>query len=420
MVPRVMSHGRPPGFAAGCSALCFIVVAAGCDVSGDRAREARQSALANGEGTVDTLVLEPAQIVGHMSEDPNYLFGSISAVATDAYGVTYVADRSDASVQAYASDGTFLGRVAREGGGPGEVYQAPANLLLSADGHLYLRDGARVTVFGRGARGSFADSVVFLWRTPGGGNLTSHRSGFAKDGRYFYPGGLYLDDQLSRFFYVSYSDGQLDGDTLEVPAYLGLAGVRPAVLRLGVDAIILRGLNRVPFSPVPVWDVTPDGTLLSSDGASPVLLETGVAGDTIRVIRLPGTAQRRVPPREREDSLAALDERIASVPGDLSQVVGLGEGVEERRIPAFLPTVIGLSVSNDGSIWVERWPPERDPDARYYDVLDRDGTLRHTIVLRLGLLRDPSPWFDVHFVSGIVRDTATGVEQVARFDLPPD
>lgn len=412
----------PPRFTVRCSALWFIVVAAGCDDSSG-AHEARQSAIANrtgGAGTVDTLVLEPAQIVGRMSGDPNYLFASITAVATDAYGVTYVADRSDASVRAYASDGTFLGLVAREGGGPGEVYQVPANLLLSADGRLYLRDGARVTVFGNGGRGSFADSVMFLWRTPGGGNLTSSGSGLAKDGRYFYPGGLYLDDGLSRFFYMSYSDGKLDGDTLEVPPYPGLASVRPAVLRLGVDALILRGLNRVPFSPVPVWDVTPDATLLSSDGASPVLLETDVAGDTIRFIQLPGAVQRRVPTREREDSLAALEQRIARVPGDLGQVVGLGKGVEERRIPAFLPTVIGLSVSNDGSIWVERWPPASDPDARYYDVLDRDGTLRHTVVLSSALLRDPAPWFGIRFVSGIVRDTATGVERIVRFDLPPE
>lgn len=416
-----MSRRRQPRFTARCTTLWFVVVAAGCDGSSG-GREARRNGTANGldgAGAVDTLVVEPAQIIGRVSGDPRFLFGRIAAVATDANGVTYVADRSDASIRAYASDGTFLGSVAREGGGPGEVYQVPANLLLSIDGRLYLRDGARVTVFGNEGR-SFADSVESLWRTPGAGNLTSNRSGLARDGRYFYPGGFYPDDELPRFFYASYSDGQLDGDTLEIPAYPGLASVRPAVLRLGVDALILRGLNRVPFSPVPVWDVTPEGTLLSSDGASSVLLETGVGGDTIRAIRLHGTVQRRVPTREREDSLRALERRIARVPGDLSQAVGLGDGVEERRLPAFLPTVIGLSVTNDGSIWIERWPPASDPDARYYDVLDPDGTLRHAVVLESALLRDPAPWFGIRSVSGIVRDTATGVERVVRFDLPPE
>jgi hypothetical protein len=392
-----------------------------CDGAPDGAREDAAASgspgLDAGEFNADTLFLDVAQFVGILDGAPEHLFGSISSVATDAERRTYVGDRTGASVRAFAEDGGFLGWIAREGGGPGEINSWPANLLVGADGRLYVRDGARVTVFGTRTEGSMPDSVADLWNT-GPGNLTSSRSGLARDGQYFYPGGRFRPNEPPRYFYTSFRDGEADGDTLPVPDYPGLTGLQPALLRLGVDALMLRGLSHVPFSAVPVWDVTPTGTLLSSDGASSILLETDERGDTVRGITLPQTSLRSVPARERADSLAALDERITGAPGPLNQATGIGDGVEDRRLPEFLPPVIGLSVSQDGSIWVERWPPEEDANSRYYDVLNGNGRLQRVVVLRAPLLRDPPPWFGSRSVVGVVRDAETGVERVARFDLP--
>lgn len=396
---------------------CISMVSGGCDASRDGTR-GDSGEPGDIREEVDTLFLDAVQIIGQISGDPAYLFGSISSVATDAEGRTYVGDRSGASVRAFGADGGFLGWIAREGGGPGEIIVLPAHLLLGADERLYVRDGARVTVFGKRANGEIPDSVVALWNSPGGGDLTSSRSGLARDGRYFYPGGWFPPNEHPRYFHASWSNGELDGDTLGVPAYPGLTGIRPALLRLGADALMLRGLNRVPFSAVPVWDVTPAGTLLSSDGASPVLIETNSAGDTLRTIQIPEASRRPVPPRERSDSLAALEERISRVPGPLNQATGLGEGVEERRLPEYLPSLIGVSVSQDGLIWVERWPPDGESESRYYDVYESSGRLRNAVVLRAPMVRDPSPWFGERSVAGILRDDETGVERVLRFDLP--
>lgn len=399
-----------------------------CDSFGGDSEEARDG----NSGTpdprragLDTLFLDAAQVVGLVG-DPEYLFGSIASVAADADGRLYVADGSDVSVRVFEADGTFRGWIAREGGGPGEVYQKPADLIFGADGRLYVRDGARVTVFGRRVGSSVTDSVVGLWNTPGLGNLTSSRSAVALDGRYFYPGGHHPSNEFPRYFYASYTQGEMDGDTLEVPAYPGLKGLRPALFPLGaVDALRLPGLNRVPFSPVPVWDVTPEGTLLSVNGASPELLETDMTGDTVRTIRLPVGRPRPIPASERADSLAALEQRVTAAErritrfqGRLTQVIGLGEGVQQGRLPDSLPTVIGLRVTQNGSIWVERWPPEGEQDSRYYDVLDRSGRLLQVVVLRAALLRSPSAWFGQNSVAGIIREQETGVEKVARFDLP--
>lgn len=393
-------------------------------VDSDQSAQAEGTASA-GPAEIDSIYLDPAHVIGLVDGDPEYLFGSITSAATDTAGRMYVGDGNPPSVRAFDRDGSFVTWVAREGGGPGEVVQVPANLIVGVDGRLYVRDARRITVFASRPGSEIADSVVAVWNTLGLGNTTSSRSGLARDGRYFYPGARYLRDALPRFYYSIYTDGQLEGDTLHVPPYPGLGRISPAIFTLGADGLMLRGLNRVPFSPVPVWDVTPDGMLVSSDGASAVLLETDVGGDTVRTIQVPHRLPRPVPAGELADSLAALEERIAEAEnmiarfqGRLSEVVGLGQGVEERRLPDSLPAVIGVNVAQSGSIWIERWPPEGEHDSRYYDVLDPGGRLQRVVILRAPLVRDPAPWFGQRSVVGIIRDPETGVERIARFDLP--
>lgn len=395
----------------------------GCGDS-DQSVEAERASFESRQAKIDSVQLGPAEVIGLVSGDAEYLFGSITAVATDPAGRIYVGDASPPSVRVFDRDGSFLTWIAREGGGPGEIEQRPASVIFGADGRLYVRDARRITAFGSRAGGEIVDSVVAVWNTPGLGNTTSSRSALTRDGRYFYPGGRYPRDELPRYYYAVYRDGELDGDTFDVPPYPGLRGLRPAILPLGGDGLMLRGLNRVPFSPVPVWDVTPAGTLVSSDGASAFLLETDAAGDTVRTIRVSDHSSRPVPASEQADSLAALEERIgeaeeriARFQGRLGEVVGLGQGVEERRLPRSLPSAIGLSVTQSGSIWVERWPPEGEQDSRYYDVLGPSGMLERVVILRAPLVRDPSPWFGDHSIAGIIKDPETGVERVARFDL---
>lgn len=414
------------GFAPRLSLVCLLTVAVACDPGGSSGQEDGNGSdeLRSAPGQMDTIFIEPVQIIGLVSGDPEYLFGSVVSVATDSEGRIFVGDDLGASIRAFNREGTFLGWVAQEGGGPGEILHRPASIILDVDDRLYVRDGGRITVFATGQAASLPDSVADLWRVPGLGNITSSRSGLARDGRYFYPGGFFPPDELPRYYYASFTAGALDGDTLDVPPYPGLRGLRPAMLPLGGDGLLLRGLNRVPFGPVPVWDVTPDGMLVSSDGASPWLLVTDVAGDTVTTIRLPQDQPRLIPAPERADSVAALDERlgaalelIARFGGQLREAVGLGEGVLERRLPDSYPSVIGVTVSVDGSIWVERWPSQGSEDSRFFDVLDHDGKLTHVVVLNAPLLRDPYPWIGPRWIAGVVRDPETEVEGVALFEV---
>ena len=372
---------------------------------------------APGRSSSEAVTLNPDLTVGLIEGDSTYLFGDIWTVAVDPLGRVYVGDRIGATVRVYDPTGQFLVQIAREGGGPGEISGWPADLTLDPEGRLYVRDGSRITVFLPSVPGGVADSVAAIWRLPGHGNLSATRSRAGIVGEYYYPSYLFMYDEHPRFFYLPFRDGSVSSDTLEVPSYPGLSGRRPAFYRPGAGGgWILSGLSYVPFAPLPVWDVTPSGTILSSDGATNELIETTARGDTIRVFELPSAGPLAIPDGERADSARALDARLDSLPR-IDDVVGLGEGVRERRLPATLPPVTGLHVASDRSIWVERWPAEGEGQSRFYDILDDDGRFRARVILRAPLVRDPPPFFGSNYVVGVVVDPETEVERVVRFAL---
>ena len=257
------------------------------------------------------------------------------------------------------------------------------------------------------------------WTVPGYGDLTFSRSRVGEDGAYYYPNGSYRIGERPRFYYNVFRGGEVTGDTLTVPYHHGMEGQRTAFYRLGPGGgRMVDGLNRVPFSAVPTWAVTPRGTVLSTDGSSNLVLETDLSGDTLRVLTLGDTKVRPIPSAERDDSLRALEERIDSLPVRLDEVVNLGENVADRRLPEALPQVVAVHVAMDGLIWMERWPPEGSGESRFYDVFDSTGMHLASISLRAPLVSAPPPFFARNAVVGVVRDPENGVERVVKFSLP--
>lgn len=367
--------------------------------------------------STDILTIEPDFTIGLVDGDSAYLFGAIVSVAADDEGRIYVGDRIGATIRAYGTDGRYLKQVAREGEGPGEIYGWPADVTVGPEGTLFVRDATRITVFTPAVAGDVADSVATIWRLPGYGNLSSTRSRVSGTGAYYYPGYLFMDGQHPRYFYLPFSNSGLTADTLEVPAYPGLAGRRGASYRMSErSGRSLDGLSHVPFAPLPVWDVTHAGTILSADGSRDEILETNAAGDTLRVIA--GAWEPKIiPAAEKADSARALDARLDTLPVPIDRVVNLGDGVRERQLPETLPPIIGIHVATDGRIWVERWPSEGQSNSRFYDVLNADGVLIERIVLRAPLTRNPPPFFGARHVVGVLRDAETGIERVVRFTV---
>jgi hypothetical protein len=145
------------------------------------------------------------------------------------------------------------------------------------------------------------------------------------------------------------------------------------------------------------------------------LIETNINGDTLRVIQGPSAPLRQIPAAEKVDSARALAARLDSIPVPLDQVIGMGDGVREQRLPERLPALIAAHVATDGALWIEQWPQEGESDWRSYDVFGADGQLRRRVVLAAPLENDPPPFFGARYVVGVVTDPDTGVETVVRF-----
>ena len=365
------------------------------------------------------IALAPTQIIGEVDGDPSLLFGDVRSIAVGDNGTVYVGDRIGATVRAYSSDGEYLGTLAAEGEGPGELYGWPSDLTLDSRGSLHVRDASRVTTFAQSGR-AIADSLADLWTVAGYGNLTYTRSQVGADGVYYYPNGSQRAGERPWYYYEVVRDGEPTGDTLWVPDHAGMPGRATAFYQVSAGSGRMVALSRVPFAAVPSWAVTPEGTVISTDGASHELIETGLQGDTIRRIPLGDASPRPISAGERGDSLRALEARIDSLPVPLDEVMNLGAGVRERELPDVLPPVVAVHIGQDGRIWVERWPNEGAPDARAYDVFDRSGAFQVSLRLEAPLVSEPSPYFGRGWVVGVIRDDGTGVQRAALFRLPDE
>lgn len=86
--------------------------------------------------------------IGRVDGPPEYAFGRIALIATDAGGGFYTFDASDVQIRRYDGKGTHLSNVGRKGGGPGE-YQYVAAMAVTRDALLIVYDpnNARVSYF---------------------------------------------------------------------------------------------------------------------------------------------------------------------------------------------------------------------------------------------------------------------------------
>jgi DNA-binding beta-propeller fold protein YncE len=88
------------------------------------------------------------------------MFSEVPAVAFDAEGNLYVADRDNGRVQVFGPDGSFLRQIGQKGQGPGELGQI-MDMVVTADGRVVVSDIGRggFSIFSRG--GEFEKNVMF-------------------------------------------------------------------------------------------------------------------------------------------------------------------------------------------------------------------------------------------------------------------
>lgn len=107
----------------------------------------------------------------------NGQFSYPSAIAADAAGRLYVADRNNHRIQVFSGAGTYLTQWGSQGGGPGQFY-GPAGIAVSSAGDVYVAD----TQNHRIQRFSSTGAYVTRWGSFGAGN-----------GEFQYPFGVATD-----------------------------------------------------------------------------------------------------------------------------------------------------------------------------------------------------------------------------------
>jgi hypothetical protein len=359
-----------------------------------------------------------ASIGADESAGDEYLFGAISSVAADAQGRIYVADMLASEIRVFDQAGTFIQTIGRQGRGPGE-FQNPFSLLI-ADDELWVADGVRISQLVASEPRLIPNSPGQIRRFTGAPNTALRRARIV-EGHYYAPSYFYPFEGGSHYFYLVISEEAVV-DTVPVPALSNLDRVRGTAYRgRGADTEqrrIINSLDRAPFEPIAVWDLTNRGTVIAGSGQIP-LQEFDATGGVLRTFELPVTP-RAVSAAERNDSTAALAGRLQSLTIPLDQIEGVSALIRDGSLPSAVPAYIGVFVAADDRVWVRTWPPAEDPHRTDFVVFSPAGQVEALVTIPIDLSADVPPHFDGGLIIGVTRNRDTGVQSVvaASVQLP--
>lgn len=362
---------------------------------------------------VDTLRMSLRWEVTEGLHDTADSLGTLSGIAMDARGVVYVSDASDGRIWVFDSLGRSVRAIGRKGNGPGE-FQAPTGIAIGPDGQLYVRDLELVTRFGADPSTRRLTRYVDAFRGPPMSDwMSRHATRFDREGHLYYPAfNMMMREQRSGVFYRYRPDGTL-GDSVVVPPFPGAPSATASVRISEREGRILRGLNHVPFAPLPHWDITPRGTLLTSDGRSYLVREADRSGRLVTEYRR-AVVPERIPAAERRDSAEALRQRRDSVTVPRSQVLGVPPDVWALQLPEVYPPILAVYAAADGRVWVRRWAANGS-ERSVFDVFDADGKFNRVVVLDRAISSLVTPALSLDGIAAVVVDPETGAHGVLTF-----
>ena len=362
--------------------------------------------------------LVPEVSIGELDGPEEYLFGWIFSFAADDDLNLFVFDGQAQEVRVFDSLGTYVETLGRPGEGPGEFSRAEVIALLP-DGRLVVRDpgNQRLEVFVPGT------GKTEQWRYEVGGLHSGWPLHTDFHGRTFVRTSALGRDDIDTHIIVFGPDGT-QVDTLPEPSIIYQPptliaerfGVSPSGQPTHGSTIAL-----VPFSPILVWTVHPNGhflTGLSSEYRIDLARDDGV----LRIERAADPVPVRDEERayERESVVRQMREMDTDWSWD-------GPPIPEQK-----PFFHQLLAGRDGRIWVrlstegrpvenEYYDPE-DPgsmpmvwrESVRYDVFEPDGTYLGAVVVPDDFSPYPEPVFYGDRVWGLTRDDL-GVQRMVRY-----
>jgi hypothetical protein len=297
--------------------------------------------------------------IGEAEGDPSYLFGRVAGVEVDDEGTIYVLDGQAREVKVYDASGTFLRSFGRPGEGPGEL-TGPQALFWGPEGHLWVHDprAARFTAF------TTDGDLVDTRRREAVGFRLPWAGGFLPSGRLvdrieFQAG---MDAPVEQSFVIAAGPEDAAADTVRLPLH-----EQRFVRSTGPRAIFFA----VPFGPRRHMAFDPAGGVWIAISDDYRIVRVALpSGDTTRIVELDAPA-------------APLPDHMAD--GVLEDMRRRGVELGRADLPDALPYITGLTVADDGSLWVHRSMVKPDT----VDVFGPEGHYRGWLATEVSALPPP-------------------------------
>ncbi len=366
----------------------------------------------------ESRTLEPATSIGVIEGAPEYEFGRVASIATDAEGNVYVLDRQAAEIRSFTPDGDYLRTYGRRGEGPGELASPQAIAVLS-DGRVLARDprNRRVQVF------TPTGEAAGEWPVVNPTFSTSQPLWTDAEDRVLVVTQEQTDDVMSArtIVIVVGRDGAVL-DTMPVPTAAFDAPMLEAVFES--KSVSRRSRGGVPFTAQGAWAVHRDGSIIRA------------IGDRYRVELIAS-----------DGSVRRIERDYEPVPVQSEELAFYRDQVTRRmrrtdpnwrwtgpEIPSTKPPLTGVYAGRDGRIWVRlstlgqevenpHFHPAEDGSTRTmwsesiaFDVFESDGKYLGRVEAPEEFTMSPTPVFEAGAVWSVTRDDL-GVESVVRFDL---
>ena len=369
-------------------------------------------------GRADTVRATVAAVLAEDSPRTPFLFGAVTGLAIDASGRVYVSDAGEARLAVFTTDGKSLATIGRKGKGPGE-FEYPTGPVVGSDGALYVRNMSTVSrfvadpktgVLSRFDR-TFAGPAFAPW-------MSRLATVIDRSGRLHFP--LEWGSQKDGLMHNAYQRYALDGrqlDSLPVPIQpTARSGWASVPVGQGSGRVV-KGINVVPFHPVPVFTVSAAGTIISSPSDVYLLKESDANARVVRSVRR-DVAAPTIPAAERADSARALARRLDSLTVPLAQVNGVSEEVKARRLPTTYPVFRSLSTAADGTLWARRWSAAAQRAESWFDLLDPNGRFLRTVVVPADCTTLPAPVVRGDVLACVALEAETDAERVIIVRVP--
>lgn len=362
-------------------------------------------------------VLEPEVRIGTFEGEDEYMLGDVSGFAVAPDGAVYLYDRQVPALRKYAPDGTYLGTLGREGGGPGEYKQSDGGIAVLPDGRVLLRDpgNARINVY------SPEGESLGHWELRGG---------------YFTSRPLAVDTSGNTYTQIwgrneageRYSGLQRYGrdgakrDSIMAPDW----GYEAPTISFTGERMSM--INPVPFSPTQQWALSPHGYLVGGVSTRYAVDVFRPDGSVLRMERVVDPVP--VQPDEKQNAEERATHNFRRNAPDWKWN---GPGIPDHK-----PPYRSILTGTDGRIYVQRWTPgERIPDDELetsdepnaappnrwsepvvFDAFEPDGTYLGEIRAPHRFRIYPQPVFDRDRVWAVTTDELD-VEYLTRFRLAP-